>query len=168
MIKNEKQYSITKNKLDEFKKSLALLNSSENTDLLNTIMSNSIISQIETFEKEILEYENLKNEKPKIIISTIENLPESLIKARIAKGLSQNDLAKKTGLKEQQIQRYESTGYGSANFGRILNIAKSMDVQFEDTKLIMYQEQIKVEGYEPWFIKNATLKLQSRKSLLTV
>ena len=33
-------------------------------------------------------------------------LPIELIRARIAKGLTQKDLARKLGLKEQQIQRY--------------------------------------------------------------
>jgi HTH-type transcriptional regulator / antitoxin HigA len=46
----------------------------------------------------------------------------SLIIARVAKGLSQADLAEKLGLKEQQIQRYEAERYRSislSNFRRI-------------------------------------------------
>lgn len=167
MIKNEKQYAITKNKRDEFKKSLEYISKdSKSDDLLNQIMSNSIISQIETFDREIKEYEKLKNEKPRILVSSIENLPESLIKARIVRGLSQNDLAKKVGLKEQQIQRYESANYDSANFERLLSIARSMDIHFEDTKLIFNQEELIVNGYDPSFIRKATNKLQSRRTLL--
>jgi HTH-type transcriptional regulator/antitoxin HipB len=168
MIKNDKQYSITKSKRDEFKASLESLSASENNYLLHEIMISSIKSQIDTFEKEIAEYEKLKIEKPKILSLSIENLPDSLIQARIVKGLSHSDLARMVGLKEQQIQRYESNGYASANFERILSVAKSMDVNFEDTKLIINQDPIAVEGYEPCFIKQATHKLQSRKSLLTV
>ena len=168
MIKNEKQYAITRNKRDEFIKSLELVEKSNNNDLLNQIMTNSIVSQLETFDREIQEYEKLKNEKPTVIISSIENIPESLIKARIVRGLSQNDLAKKVGLKEQQIQRYESANYESANFERLLSIAKSMDIHFGDTKLIFNQEELKVDGYDPFFIREATNKLQSRGTLLMV
>lgn len=147
MIKSEKQYNITKSKKEEFINSLALLKSSENNDLLNDIMIDSLKSQIETFDYELNQYEILKNEKPQIVAFNIEELPESLIKARIIKGLSQKDLAQKTGLKEQQIQRYESTNYDSANFEKILSIAKSLNVSFEPTRLILKKEEIKLEGY---------------------
>lgn len=167
MIKNEKQYAITKKKRDEFSKTLESLLNTDNDDLFNKIMIDSITSQIETFDNELFEFEKLK-EKPNIIISPIEKLPELLIKARIIRGLSHNDLAKKAGLIEQQIQRYESNNYESANFERILNIAKSMDIHFEDTKVFLNNDIIPVSGYDPCFIKQATNKLQSKKSLLTV
>jgi len=168
MIKNDKQYAITKSKRNEFSKSFETLQASENNDLLNQVMKDSIVSQLETFDRELLEYEKLKNERPNIIISSIEQLPETLIKARIAKGLSQNELAQKTGLKEQQIQRYESNNYESANFERILSIAKSMNIHFEETKAFLNQEIMEVKGYDPCFIRQATNKLQSRRTLFTV
>lgn len=168
MIKNDKQYKITKKKKDDFINSLEILKSSNNDDLLKDIMLNSLISQIETFDNELKEYDILKNEKPQVISFNFEEFPESLIKARIIKGLSQNELATKAGLKEQQIQRYESTNYESANFERLINIAKSLDVFFETTKLILRNDEIKVEGYNPSFLREATSKLHSRKSLLTV
>jgi len=49
----------------------------------------------------------------------------SLIVARIARNLTQKELARKLGLKEQQIQRYEADRYSSislANFRRIANL----------------------------------------------
>lgn len=169
MIKNDKQYSITKNKRDEFSKSLSILQNEESKDnLLNQIMKDSITSQIETFDREIKEYENLKNTKPTIIFSSIEKLPEILIKARIIKGLSQNDLAKKINLKEQQIQRYEASNYESANFDRMLTIAQSMGIQFESTKIKLDQNILHVDGYDPNFIKQATRKLQSKRTLFSV
>lgn len=167
MIKNDKQYTITKGKRKEFLKSLEAFQVSGN-DLLNQVMKDSIISQLETFDRELNEYDKLKNDKPYIINSSIERLPETLIKARIAKGLSQNDLAQKTGLKEQQIQRYESSNYESANFERILSIAKSMNINFEETKVILNQEAMEVKGYDPCFIKQATNKLQSRRTFFTI
>jgi HTH-type transcriptional regulator / antitoxin HipB len=42
----------------------------------------------------------------------IEDLPTTLIKARIASGLTQKDLAERIGVQEQQIQRYEANHYG--------------------------------------------------------
>ncbi|MBM4258372.1 MAG: helix-turn-helix transcriptional regulator [Deltaproteobacteria bacterium] len=42
-------------------------------------------------------------------MGSLEELPKTLIQARIAGGLSQEDLATTLGLKPQQIQRYEAT-----------------------------------------------------------
>ena len=45
------------------------------------------------------------------------DVPRLLIRARIARGLSQKSLAGRLVLKEQQIQRYEASEYASAKFG---------------------------------------------------
>ena len=168
MIKNDKQYRISIKKHEEFVNSLESIRSSDKTEILKKIMANSIISQIKTFEREIAEYDQLKKDKPGVIVVNFDELPEALIKARIIRGLTQSDLAKRVGLKEQQIQRYESGNYESASFDRLRCIAKSMDVYFESTRLILKQEQLEVGGYDPIFIRRATNKLQSRKSLLAV
>ena len=51
-----------------------------------------------------------------------------LIKARIARGMSQRDLAERIGLKEQQIQRYEATDYASVSLSRIREVVNGLDV----------------------------------------
>ena len=43
-------------------------------------------------------------------------------------GFSQKDLAQRLGLKEQQIQRYEATGYASASLARIQEIIEALGV----------------------------------------
>jgi len=54
------------------------------------------------------------------------DLPLELIRARIALGLTQRDLAKRVGLKEQQIQRYENNGYASASYVRLMEIVSAL------------------------------------------
>jgi len=53
----------------------------------------------------------------------VEAIPSSLIRARIAAGWTQKELAKRLGISEQQIQKYESTDYESASFRKINEIA---------------------------------------------
>lgn len=168
MIKNEKQYKTTKAQQDKFLKSIELIQSTKEDGLLKDLMINQLKSQIESFEEEIFEYEKLKNEKPAIISSSIEDLPEALIKVRISKGFSQSQLAKKVGLKEQQIQRYESCNYETASFSRIIQIAKSMGVYFDQSKLFLRSEELHVDGFDPTFLKQLTTKMQARKSLLAI
>ena len=79
---------------------------------------------------EIKEYEALKAGDIPLdpnISASVANLPKSLIRTRIAKGLTQKDLAERMGLKEQQIQRYEASGYESASLARITEIAWALE-----------------------------------------
>ena len=53
-------------------------------------------------------------------------VPRTLIRARIARGLSHRQLAQLVGLKEQQIQRYESNDYSNVDLGRVQEIARAL------------------------------------------
>lgn len=55
----------------------------------------------------------------------------SLIIGRIARGLTQKELARKLGLKEQQIQRYEADRYSSISIANFQRIASVLGVQWE-------------------------------------
>jgi HTH-type transcriptional regulator/antitoxin HigA len=55
----------------------------------------------------------------------------SLIVGRIARGLTQKELARKLGLKEQQIQRYEADRYSTISIANFQRIASVLGVQWE-------------------------------------
>lgn len=55
----------------------------------------------------------------------------SLIVARIARKLTQKELARKLGLKEQQIQRYEADRYSSISLANFKRIASLLGVEWE-------------------------------------
>jgi len=54
-----------------------------------------------------------------------------LIVARIARGMSQSDLAAKLGVREQQIQRYEAERYRSISLQNYRRIAGALGVEIE-------------------------------------
>ena len=84
-------------------------------------------SQLADLESELREYESLKAGRFRLDdLNVVAVLPDVLIKARIAQGLSQKDLAQRIGLKEQQIQRYEATDYSSASLARIREVATAL------------------------------------------
>jgi ribosome-binding protein aMBF1 (putative translation factor) len=64
-----------------------------------------------------------------LALESIEELPKTLIQARIAAGLSQEELAGKLGLKPQQIQRYEATNYQGASLERVNEILRALGVK---------------------------------------
>ena len=54
-----------------------------------------------------------------------------LIIARIARGLSQADLAERLGMREQQIQRYESERYRSISLQNFKRVATALSVELQ-------------------------------------
>jgi HTH-type transcriptional regulator / antitoxin HipB len=87
--------------------------------------------------EEIEKYDALK-EKPMVIeIESFTEIPVALIKAQIALGMTQKDLAEKLGMKEQQIQRYEANQYGSAGFHRLAEVAEALEVTLNSSLLTL-------------------------------
>ncbi len=60
--------------------------------------------------------------------ATLEELSTVLVKARIARGWTQRQLAEALGMAEQQIQRYEATDYRSTSLARLCDIANALGV----------------------------------------
>jgi HTH-type transcriptional regulator/antitoxin HigA len=90
-------------------------------------------SQFADLAEEISEYEALKSGAVGTFKArSLEELPAVLIKARIAKGLTQRKLAEALGLKEQQIQRYEAEDYASANLGRLTAVARALGLEISE------------------------------------
>jgi transcriptional regulator with XRE-family HTH domain len=65
-----------------------------------------------------------------------------MIRARIALGLTQKQLAERVGLKEQQIQRYEENDYASASFSRLKEIIKALGLDIEQKIFLPKDQQI--------------------------
>ena len=135
MIKNERQYKITKAQAARFSSALdSLRQRPRNDDSLHPLIAkaqeDALSSQLADLERDLSEYEALKAGEFQLdSLKVVADLPSILIKARIAQGLSQKELAERIGLKEQQIQRYEATDYASANLARIKEVASAFGVE---------------------------------------
>lgn len=137
MIKNERQYKITRSQAEKFKESISNLKRTTKTlsgvdPRFQKLEQDALESQLLDLQREIQEYEDLKNGQiPIMELLSIGDLPTTLIKARIALGLSQKDLADRIGLPEQQIQRYESTDYESASMSRLKQIIDALHLEID-------------------------------------
>ncbi|MDK1081188.1 MAG: XRE family transcriptional regulator [Anaerolineae bacterium] len=138
MITNERQYKITKGQLAKFKKGVEVFNLEETARQVGSIVLakaelNGFKSEIKILENQIREYETLKSgEITKFQANTLDELPIILIRARIAQKLSQRELGKLVGIKEQQIQRYESEKYASASLRRLIEIAGALKLDINE------------------------------------
>lgn len=134
MIKNDKQYRITKAQVRRFHDAIAEMAHQERpvnvTPRLWKAQHDAAQSQLEELQDAVGEYERLHDGKRReVILDGVEDLPRALIRARIAAGMTQEALAHRLGLKTQQIQRYEATDYESASFGRMLEIVAALGLR---------------------------------------
>ena len=132
MIKNERQYRITRVQSERFSQTLHSLEGRQTEaegvhPLIAKVQLDAVKSQLADLESELREYESLKAGEFQLDeLNLVAELPTVLIKARIAQGLSQRELAEHIGVKEQQIQRYEATDYASASLARIREVANAL------------------------------------------
>jgi transcriptional regulator with XRE-family HTH domain len=142
MIKNERQYRITKaqaTKLEQALEQLATggVGGTQVHPLLHKAQEDALRSQISDLHTQMAEYEALQSQTQTVLeLASFEEFPRALIQARIAAGLSQKDLAERLGLKEQQVQRYEATEYASASVARVSEVIRALGIRVREEILL--------------------------------
>lgn len=132
MIKNERQYRIAKAQAAKFEAALKTFGSKsrkgqETHPRLVKAQKVALQSQLDSLNGELHEYDELQSGKvPAPDLGYIAIVPRDLIRARIASGLTQKDLAQRLGMAEQQIQQYEAKDYESVSLARIAEIARAL------------------------------------------
>lgn len=139
MITNERQYRITRAEIQRFEE--ALKRGSEwETDLdprLSKAMREGLQSQLAELREQVAEYEALRSGEVVVLdVDSLRELPEALIRARIAARLTQRELAERLGLKEQQIQRYEATRYAGVSLERIDAVAEALGAKIREKVIL--------------------------------
>jgi HTH-type transcriptional regulator/antitoxin HigA len=136
MITNEKQYRSARAAIERFGAEIADLRSARDSvhPALRRAQLAGLESQVAELEDEVEEYEHLQSGA----VTTFEaeglaDLPDILIRARIARGMSQRDLGIFVGVAEQQIQRYEAERYRSASLERLAEIAAALDITVKES-----------------------------------
>lgn len=132
MIKNERQYRITKAQAAKFESALKAFLAESGKDRttharLIKAQQDAMRSQLESLHRELRDYKELESgDIPPPDLGYIAVVPQDLIRARIASGLSQKELAERLGMPEQQIQRYEAKEYESVSLARISQVARAL------------------------------------------
>lgn len=139
MIANERQYRITRAEAERFEEALAQSDESI-SDLdprLHRAMREGLESQLQELREQLAEYEALRAGRVTVLeLSSLKELPEALIRARIASGLSQKQLAARLGMKEQQLQRWEATRYAGISLERIQAVAEALGVTIREEVIL--------------------------------
>lgn len=139
MIANERQFRITRAqhaKLLEAIRGFDLnaVSRRVGSEILAKAQLDALQSEAESLDAQLQEYSALVSGRVRVLQAQgLAELPQVLIQARIARGLSQRELAEKLGMKEQQIQRYEAEGYAQASLGRLYEVASALGLDIKQT-----------------------------------
>lgn len=131
MIANEVQFRATKAHLERFEKAARNLEArlGAKPSKLARVEVEAVRAQAGDLRAELDEYERLRSGAVSTFEgSSLAELATLLVKARIVRGWTQRRLAEALGVAEQQVQRYESTGYRSASLARLCDVAAALDL----------------------------------------
>lgn len=176
MIKNDRQYKITRSQADRFRASVSDLGrdiDAPGPTRLELAQLNALESQLADLEEQLREYEHLKSGEVRVFrVNNFDELPKALIRARIAAGLTQKDLADRLGLHEQQIQQYEANEFASASFSRLKQIAEAVGVMVANDVFLPIEvtgkallDKFGKMGFDRPFIERRLVPLSTRGRL---
>jgi transcriptional regulator with XRE-family HTH domain len=136
MIENERQYRVTRAKLAELEKSLSDVTKGAERfkPRIAKALRDAVESQVSELRREVSEYEELCQQRTqRLTLSSLDELGDCLIKARIFRGYTQAELGDRLSLHAQQIQRYEATKFESARVSRLIEIMEALAVSLRGT-----------------------------------
>lgn len=129
MIRNDRECRHAKEQLANLQANLDELSAvpAQRRSKETPAVMDAVGMQVEDIEREIAEYEDLKEGRLlSFEAGSLDSLGELLIKARIARGLTQEQLAAELGMTQQQIARYERDGYQKISLWRLAEIAEAL------------------------------------------
>lgn len=136
MIKNDRQYKLSKAQIREFESAIADLKKNASvppgTDpKFAEVHRSALQSQLADLNAEVQEYEALKAGKvTDFEAHSLDELPTMLVKARVARGMTHKHLAERLNVKEQQVQRWEANDYSGASIENLKAVADALGVVF--------------------------------------
>ena len=167
MIKNELQYEVTRSRVKKFDAAVARmdLEPARGGDRLQAVERVGLESKADEMRRDIAEYEALRSGRmPAVDADDLECLPRQLIKARIALGMTQRELAERAGMPEWRVGEYERTDYESAGYAQLMEVHDALlpgaargAVRGDGPHVDRVLSKIKAAGLEGWFVDECIL-----------
>ena len=127
MIKNERQYKISKSKLEKWLKTQKQLKKNLRNNIPDWLLAEQNFGteqQIKQLKAEITDFEDTAaGTKSLPDPGLVDEIPYLLISWRIARRMTQRELADRAGIHENLLQKYEAENYGGASYNTIVHIA---------------------------------------------
>ena len=128
MIKSGAQKKRTLAQIDGFRAAMERARR-ESFRKRRAVIVKSYQSMIEQLEAEVAEYDLLKAGRIKIpLIDRLDQVAPVVTRIRIAKGVSQTELAKRLGVTKQLIHRYEESDYQTLGIAKLQQVLDTLGV----------------------------------------
>lgn len=129
MIKSDAQRDRTVAQLKGFRRALAKV-TEEKPGRRSTAIRGSYEGMIRQLEDELRQYDYLKSGHLKLPhFERLDEIAPLIAKIRIAKGLSQTELARRLGVSKQVISRYEESDYRTVGIVRLQKILDAIGIR---------------------------------------
>lgn len=175
MIKNHRQYQQALRAIASFEEAiqswdLAAIEEGVSPEM-HVLQLDGMKSQLKSLSCQRAEYESLlEGGIEQISLNSLEELPLGLIKARIARRMTQRQLAEAMGIKQQQVQRWEYEDYEGVSFGNLLGVAHALNVKVSECINLPHAPrpafvELRDRGIERNFIKARLIPRGARRYL---
>ena len=129
MIKSDAQRERTVAQIEGFRRALAKVAEVKSAKR-SAALRGSYEGMIRQLEDELREYDELKSGALALRkIERIDQIAPFIVKLRIAKGISQTELAQRLGVSKQVISRYEESDYQTVGIARLQEILDSLGIK---------------------------------------
>lgn len=128
MIKSDAQRERTLVQIEGFRKALAQAEEQKPAKRAAAIRA-SYESMIRQLEDEVRDYDQLKSGKFTLpAVQRLDQIAPSIVKMRIAKGVSQTELARRLGVSKQVVSRYEESDYQTVAVATLQDILDALGI----------------------------------------
>lgn len=129
MIKSDAQRERTLVQVEGFRRARAKAEE-QMSGKRSAVVRASYQSMIRQLEDEVSEYDRLKaGEFTLPPVQRLDQIAPSIAKLRIAKGVSQTELARRLGVSKQVISRYEESDYQTVAVARLQEILDAIGIK---------------------------------------
>ena len=176
MIKNKRQYEYSKRKLHELEEDLKAIRKKYYIDKNKVaLLSQGYIEHIVQFKDEIKGYEDMiKAPFPEVLpIHNLNEINRSIVRLRIARKITQEELAQRVGCKQSDISRLERDDYRGHTIAKldkiiaglgakiVLNLIPEESVSAEqerrEIKELKKGTELTSAAYTKWITKKAEI-----------
>lgn len=135
MIKSEREYTATKQKIADFKKEIKSISDHYSKKNKDPKLAQAAVQGPKAFylqlEEEVNEYEQIKKGQIPNYFFEMENLGLLLIALRIKSGITQSQLADKLEVSQAQVSRDENNDYYGVGLPKVKQILKVLGVDLQ-------------------------------------
>jgi HTH-type transcriptional regulator / antitoxin HigA len=129
MIKSDAQRDRTRAQIEGFRRALAKADE-EKPGKRSAAIRGSYESMIRQLEDELREYDELKSGVLNLPqVERLSQIAPFIARIRIAKGVSQSELARRLGVSKQVISRYEESDYQTVAIARLEEILDAIGIK---------------------------------------